>query len=353
MRFDKYIKIGSRVIGEEYPCFIIAEAGVNHDGDVGKARQLIDIAAEAKADAVKFQTFTGEKLASKDARLATYHQKGAVSEQENLKELLRRLELSREEHRELFDYAHSKGIMIFSTPFDEESADFLEELGVDLFKIASFSPTNYPFLRHVARKGKPLIMSTGLHTLGEIEEAVKIIYETGNRQLALLQCTSHYPSSPVDANLKVMETLRSAFQLPVGYSDHTMGIHIALASVAMGANIVEKHFTFDTAAFGVDHDASISPKELQELVRGVREVESAMGVSVKTIPEIEKEIQRVHRPSLVSRVFIPAGTTITEGMLVIKKPGTGIHPRDLPWVVGRKARVDIEADRLIRKEELG
>lgn len=346
------IEFGNHKIGKGHPCFIIAEAGVNHDGDVEKAKKLIDIAVDSGADAVKFQTFVGETLASKDAQLATYHKKGSVSENENLKQLLKRLELNKEDHREIFNYAKNKEILIFSTPFDEECTDFLEELGVDLFKIASFSLTNYPLLKHIAKKNKPIIMSTGLHTLGEIEEAVKVIYSTGNKQLALLQCTSHYPCEPSDVNLRVMDNLSHAFQVPVGYSDHTTGISISLASVARGANIIEKHFTFDTSAFGVDHDASISPLELKELVKETRNIESSLGTSIKTIPDIEKEIQRVHRPSIVSNKNIPSGTIITEEMLCIKKPGTGIHPQNLDLIIGRKTKVDIEADRMIKKQDL-
>lgn len=346
------LKIGDKFLGDGHPCFIIAEAGVNHDGSFEKAKQLVDIAVSAKADAVKFQTFSGEKLASKDAQLATYHKKGSISENETLKGLLKRLELSYEQQRELFAYARTKGIIVFSTPFDEESADFLESVNVPAFKIASFSLTNYPLLRHIARKQRPIIMSTGLHTLGEIEQAVNTIRAEGNNQVALMQCTSHYPIEVKDVHLNVMETLRHAFEVPVGYSDHTMGITITLAAAARGARVVEKHFTFDTASFGVDHDASISPDELYRLVAGIRDIEAAVGSSAKTIPDIEKEIQRVHRPSLVSRIAIPAGTTITESMLVIKKPGTGIHPRDLSWVLGRKTKVLIEADRLIKKHDL-
>ena len=352
MNLNREFKIGSRFLGSGHPCFIIAEAGVNHDGDFEKAKKLVDLAVSARADAVKFQTFSGDKLASKDALLATYHKKGAISEKETLKDLLKRLELSFDQQRELFTYARQQGIMVFSTPFDEESADFLESVGVPAFKIASFSLTNYPLLAHIAEKKKPMIMSTGLHTIGEIEEAVRVIQETGNTQLALLQCTAHYPIKVHDVHLKVMETLRSAFQLPVGYSDHTTGITITLAAVALGANIVEKHFTFDQASFGVDHDASISPAELHALVQGVRDIEAALGTSVKIIPEIEKEIQRVHRPSLVSRTDIPAGVVITAEMLVIKKPGTGIHPKDWQWVVGRRAKTAIEADRLILRQHL-
>lgn len=340
------------MVGPGHPCFIIAEAGINHDGNLEKAKQLVDIAVRAGADAVKFQTFRTEEQVSQDAQLATYHKKGALSEQETLPQLLKRLELPYEQQRELFAYAKAQGIMVFSTPFDFDSVDFLEEMGVELFKIASFSLTKYPLLRHIAGKNKPMIMSTGLHTLGEIEEAVNTIYSTGNRQLALLQCTSHYPIEAKDVHLNVMDTFRSAFQVPVGYSDHTMGINITLAAVAKGAKIIEKHFTFDTDSFGVDHDASISPRELGALVSGIRDIEAALGSSVKIIPEIEREIQRVHRPSLVSRVTIPAGAVITEEMLAMKKPGTGLHPRDLPWVVGRKARVTMAADRLIKKEDL-
>lgn len=349
---NKIISIGNRKIGKGYPCFIIAEAGVNHDGELTKALKMIDIAVVAKADAVKFQTFTGDTLASKDAMLATYHKKGSISKNETLKELLYRLELSEKDHKEIFQYAKKKGLHVFSTPFDERSADFLVELGVDLFKIASFSLTNYPLLEHIAKKNLPMIMSTGLHTLGEIELAVNVIKSTGNKNLALLQCTSHYPSEPKDANLKVMKTLSSAFDVPIGYSDHTIGINISLASVALGANIVEKHFTFNTESFGVDHDASIGPDELAKMVKEIREIEESLGTTVKLIPEIEKEIQRVHRPSLVSKIDIPKGTIITRDMLVIKKPGTGIHPRDIEWVIGRKTKQNIEADRLIRKDFL-
>ena len=346
------IPIGDRKIGFDHPCFIIEEAGVNHDGDISKAKKLIDIAVDAKADAVKFQMFSGEKLASKDAMLANYHKKGALAEKETLKELLRRLELSTDEFFELFHYAKQRGALLFATPFDTESVDLLSEMGVPLFKIASFSLTNYPLLRSVARKKLPIIMSTGLHTLGEIEKAVDIILGEGNDSLVLLQCTSHYPSEPRDANLRVMDTLKAAFNAHVGYSDHTMGIAVALGAVAMGAKVIEKHFTLDTSAFGVDHDASISPQELASLVKGVRDIEAAMGTSVKVIPKIEEEIQRVHRPSLVAMVDIPAGRVIAAEMLGIKKPGTGIHPADMDWVVGRRARVPIEADRLIKREYL-
>ena len=337
-----------RKIGENEPCFIIAEAGVNHDGDVEKAKRMIDAAAESKADVVKFQTFTGEKLASKDAFLATYHKKGAVSQDETLKQLLKRLELNFDEHKVLFNYAKNKGIRFMSTPFDEESADFLVDLGVDAIKIASFDVTHLPLLKHIAEKNLPIILSTGLSTMGEIEDAVKTIKEAGNNKLILLHCISHYPIEAKDSHLRVMDTLKQAFQVPVSYSDHTKGIDISLASVAMGACVLEKHFALDQNAWGVDHNASISPEELKKLVEGVRNIESAFGNPVREIPEIEKEIRKVHRVSIVSKVDIFKGTIITKDMLTIKKPGIGIMPKYMNLVVGRTAKVDIEADRLIK-----
>ena len=344
--------IDNHTVGGSNQCFIIAEAGINHDGDITKAKRLVDIAIMAKADAVKFQSFNASRLASKDAILAKYHKKGLLSKNESLKELLARLEMNKQAHIELFKYARNKGITIFSTPFDKESVDLLEYLNVPVYKIASFSLTNYPLLSYIAEKQKPIIMSTGLHSLGEIEDAVSTIINTGNKNLALLQCTSHYPSKPEDANLRVMETYKSAFNVVVGYSDHTMGINTTIASVALGAKIVEKHYTLDIDSYGVDHDASLGPDELGQLIKGIREVEKAIGCSEKVIPECEKEIQRVHRPSLVAKVDIKKGETINESMISIKKPGTGIHPKDINWVIGRVVKNDISADRIILKSDL-
>lgn len=345
------IRIGNKLVGEDEPCFIIAEAGINHDGNVEKAKELIDIAVEAKADAVKFQTFTGEKLASKDAQLAGYHKKGA-EKGESLKELLKRLELSFDEHKELFEYAKNKGIMCFSTPFDEESVDFLVDQGVPAIKIASFDVAHLPLLTHIAKKNLPIILSTGLSTIEEVEDAVKTIFNTGNKNLILLQCISHYPIEPKDAHLKAMNTLKQKFNTIVGYSDHTMGLEVSLAAVAMGAKVIEKHFTLDTKAYGVDHIASLSPKELKELVRQIRNIEAAFGSSMKKVAEIEKEIKKVHRVSIVSKTDIPKGTKITKDMLAIKKPGTGVPPKQINLVIGKKAKEDILADRLIKLSDL-
>ena len=346
------LNINKRIkISENSPCLIIAEAGVNHDGNLEKAKELIDVAYEARADAVKFQLFNTKKYASKDAFLATYHKKGLINKKENIKQLLKRLELSQKQYLECLKYAKKKNMFIFCTPFDVSNVNFLNSLKTEILKIASFSLTNFPILEAAAKTKKALILSTGLHNLGEIEDAVKLI-KRHNNNFALLQCTSHYPSEAKDANLRVMNTLKNAFNCIVGYSDHTMGINIPLAAVAMGAKIIEKHYTLKTNDFGVDHDASINPKELKNMVEGIREVESSFGTSQKIIPKIEEEIQRVHRPSLISKVNIKKGQKITRKMLEIKKPGIGIHPRDMKWVIDRKAKNNISKDRLIRKKDL-
>lgn len=350
---NKNFKINSKVsIGEDRPCFIIAEAGVNHDGSTSKAKELVDVAVEAKADAVKFQMFKTEKYASDDAFLANYHKKGRINKKENIKSLLKRLELKESQLLEVFEYAKKKNIFVFSTAFDIGNAKFLFDLGMKLVKVASFSLTNYPLIKYLAKKNLPMIISTGLHKLGEIEKTCETIKQTGNNKIALLQCTSHYPTYAKDANLRVMNTLKNAFDCIVGYSDHTMGINVSLASVAMGAKILEKHFTLETNSFGVDHDASLSPNELTDLVKGIREVEASFGSSIKIIPEIEKEIQRVHRPSLISKINIKKGTIISEKMLDIKKPGIGISPNDVQWVIGRKVKNNIKKNKLILKKDL-
>jgi N,N'-diacetyllegionaminate synthase len=347
------IKINKSIfISDNSKCFIIAEAGVNHDGDFNKAKQLIDIAARAKANAVKFQLFKSQKLTSKEAFLATYHKKGLKNKKETLAELLKRLELSKKNYARLCKYAREKKILIFATPFDVSNAKFLESLNTPLYKIASFSLTNFRLVEYIAKLNKPTLVSVGLHNLREIEHMVNIFKKYNNKKLILLQCTSHYPSSPCDSNLRFMKTLRYAFETNVGYSDHTMGINVSLAAVALGAKVLEKHFTLKTSDYGVDHDASISPEELVKLVDGIREVESSLGSTAKIIPEIEQEIIKVHRPSLVSKTIIKKGKIIKKSMIDIKKPGTGINPLDINWVIGRRTKVSIPANIIIRREHL-
>ena len=342
----KNVQIGKHLIGPGQPAFIIAEAGINHDGDVEKAKKLIDVAAEAKADAVKFQTFQADKLVTSNALRSSYIVEGSY-EGESFRDLLQRLELTWDDFAMLEEYATQRGLFFLSTPFDEESVDFLVELGVKALKVPSGDVTHLPLLKHIASKNLPIIMSTGMASLGEIEEAIETIYGTGNGQLILMHCVSWYPAAFADVNLRVMETLRQAFQVPTGYSDHTLGIAISIAARAMGACILEKHFTLDKNAFGPDHAASIEPEELTQLVKSVREVELSLGYPVKRIGEVEMGQRDVHRRSIVAAVPIMAGTTIEPAMLAVKRPGNGLAPRYLDWIIGKKATRDIQAEELI------
>lgn len=323
--------------------FIIAEAGVNHNGDIKIAKKLIDIATDAGADAVKFQTFKAERLVTKTASKAEYQTEN-IGTDESQFEMLKKLELSLPEHRELFAYCRDKGIVFMSTPFDEESADMLEDLGMEIFKIPSGEITNLPFLAHVARKKKRMIVSTGMSYLGEIETAVRAIEECGNKDLVLLHCVSNYPANPADTNLRAMQILDKAFMVPVGYSDHTQGTEIAIAAVALGACVIEKHFTLDRSLLGPDHQASLEPKELAALVRGIRIVEKALGSGRKAPANNEVNTAAVIRKSLVAARDIPAGTILTKDMIAVKRPGTGIAPSFLSEIIGMKVRKLLKTD---------
>lgn len=326
--------------------FVIAEAGVNHNGSMEFAKKLIDIAAEAGADAVKFQTFVAEDIVSADAPKAEY-QKHATDASETQYDMIKKLELSRENHVELMYYAENKNIMFLSTPFDKKSVDLLVELGVPLIKISSGEITNHPFLKYVSRKGLPIILSTGMSTLGEVAEAVSVIQEAGCKDLTLLHCTSNYPARVEDCNLRAMETMADALGVPVGYSDHTPGIYVSLAAAAMGACVIEKHFTLDKNLPGPDHKASLEPDELKEMVYGIRLVEKALGSLIKAPAEAELEVRNVARKSIVAEVDIPAGTVIVEDMLSFKRPGTGIAPKDVVKFIGKTPVVDIKKGTLI------
>jgi len=341
------LEIAGRLIGPGQPCFIIAEAGVNHNGDLRLARQLIDVAVEANADAVKFQTFRAEAVVTRDAPKAAY-QLHTTDQRESQLEMLRRLELSAEAHQELLGYCRTRGILFLSTPFDAASADLLDELGVAAFKIPSGEITNVPFLVHVARKGKPMIVSTGMSTLAEVRTAVQTIEDAGNRAVVLLHCVSHYPASPSEANLRAMATLSKTFHGPVGYSDHTLGIEIALAAVALGACVIEKHITLDRTFPGPDHHASLEPDELAALVRGIRLVESALGHGRKEPAPSEADTAAAARRSLVAARDIPRGSRITEDLIAVKRPGTGLSPTMLSHVLGRRALQDIPADTVLQ-----
>lgn len=341
------IEIAGRKIGSGNPCFIIAEAGVNHNGDVELAEQLVDVAAEVGADAVKFQTFTAERLLTRQALKADY-QLASTDAAESQFDMIRKLELSRCAHVRLIEHAKRRGIVFLSTPFDEQSVDLLDDLAVPLFKMASGEITNLLLLEHVARKRKPMIVSTGMSYLKEIEEAVRAIRGGGCDALALLHCTSNYPAEPLMCNLRAMETMRQAFNLPVGYSDHTAGVEIAVAAVALGASVLEKHFTLDRTLPGPDHRASLEPNELRAMVRAVRNVEQAIGHGVKQPMPSEQNTRIVARRSLVAVVDLPAGTVLQEHHLAAKRPGIGLPPGELSGLIGRKLSKTLRADELIR-----
>jgi N-acetylneuraminate synthase len=346
---QQMLNINDRQVGTGQPCFVIAEAGVNHNGNVDLALRMIRAAADAGADAVKFQTFKADKLTTAQAPKAVY-QKETTANDENQLEMLRKLELSLEAYPLLVEACHANGILFMSTPFDEESVNMLDALGMAVFKISSGEVTNLPFLIHIAHKGKPMILSTGMSYLGEVDTAVRAIFSTGNHQLALLHCTSAYPANPADINLRAMCTMEHAFQLPVGFSDHSMGIEIPLASVAMGAAIIEKHFTLDRTLPGPDQRASLEPLELKAMVVGIRKIEAAMGHGRKEPVECEADTAAVARKSLVARKIIPAGASLTESDVVMMRPGTGLPPAMLPYLIGRVVRLDIPAGSLIALE---
>jgi N-acetylneuraminate synthase len=340
------LEIGSRLVGPGHSCFVIAEAGVNHNGDISLAKQLIDAAADVGADAIKFQTFKAERLACPKADKAEY-QIRETGAGESQVEMLRKLELSPEAHLNLLAHARSRSIEFLSTPFDEQSADFLEQLGVVLFKVSSGDLTNHPFLFHLATKGRPLILSTGMATLSEVETAIASLPQV---PLALLQCVSNYPANPADSNLRAMRTMEKRFDVPVGYSDHTLGNEVSLAAVSLGACIIEKHLTLDRTLPGPDHRASASPDEFAALVRGIRIVETALGDGVKVPAPDEKPIAKLARKSLAAACDIAAGTILSTSVIAALRPGTGLPPSLRDRVVGKKARESIPAGTLLSME---
>lgn len=317
--------------------FIIAEAGVNHNGDLALAKQLVAVAAAAGADAVKFQTFRTGKLVSR------------ISPQF---EMLKKLELSEEAFRELQNFCFEKDILFLSTPFDAESLELLDRLEIPFFKVPSGEITNLPFLRAIAQKKKPMIVSTGMATLAEVEEAVAAIHQAGNDDIILLQCVSSYPADPKDVNLRAMLTLKDALGLPVGFSDHTTGTEVALAAVALGARVIEKHFTLDKNLPGPDHKASLDGEELKALVKGIRKVEAALGDGKKEPSASERPTMEVARKSLVAACDIPPGSVLTEKMIAIKRPGNGLKPALFEALIGCKTKKNFYEGELFSWEAL-
>jgi N-acetylneuraminate synthase len=345
------ISIGNWKIGDGEPCFIIAEAGVNHNGDLALAKRLIDAAADAGSDAVKFQTFHAENIVTSKAVKADY-QKVTTSSEESQYKMLKKLELAESIFFDLAEYASQKQILFLSTPFDTESVDLLDDVGVPAFKIPSGEITNFPLLKKIARKNKPVILSTGMSTLGEVEAAFFYLKKEGAQSLILLHCTTCYPAPVASINLRAMESLRHAFHVPVGYSDHSEGITIPIAAAAMGACIIEKHFTLDRGFEGPDHKASLEPLELKAMVQGIRDVGLALGDGVKRPAPDEERNKEIIRKSLVAAKDIAMGETITEDMLCIKRPGTGINPVDYSRVLGTISLRAIGKDEVITLSDI-
>jgi len=340
---EQPVAIAGRLVGGDEPCYVIAEAGVNHNGDPALVRELVRVAARSGADAVKFQTFTTERLVTATAEKARY-QVEQTGGGESQADMLRRLELTGDLHAVAIEEARAAGITFFSTPFDEEAADFLESLDVPVFKIPSGDVTNLPLVRHIAAKRRPIILSTGMCSLREVAEALEAIEGAGPAPIILLHCLSYYPAPPEQANLRAMATMRAAFDIPVGFSDHTPGIAVPIAAATLGASVIEKHITTDRTLPGPDHAASLEPAELDEMVRSIRLVEASLGDGVKRRQPVEEEIARVARKSLVTTRAVAAGAAITRDAIAAKRPGTGIPPRELEAVVGRLAARDIPAD---------
>ena len=327
---------------------IIAEAGVNHNGDLDRAKQLIDAAAKAGADLVKFQTFSADRLVTRTATKAVY-QSQTTDKAESQYEMLRRLELSSEMHRELIAHCAKQNIGFFSTAFDLESVDLLVSLGQDHFKIPSGEITNLPYLLKIGRLGQNVILSTGMATLGDIEAAIGALEQAGTprAKITVLHCTTEYPTPMTEVNLRAMQSIRSAFGVEVGYSDHTPGIEVAIAAVAMGASVIEKHFTMDCNLPGPDHKASLEPDDLEAMVSAIRNIEIALGDGVKRLTHSEARNMPVMQKSLVASQNIQTGETFSAENITTKRPGTGISPMRWDEVIGRKASRDFAADELI------
>ena len=330
---------------------VIAEAGVNHNGDIDIAKSLVDIAVEAKADIVKFQTFSAERQVTKNASKAAY-QKETTARDETQYSMLKKLELSIDMHEELIAYCKSNHIEFLSTGFDIQSVDLLQNLGQRLFKIPSGEITNFPYLEHIGKIGKPIILSTGMSTLNEIKIALEILQKAGTSKelITVLHCTTSYPVPMSDVNLLAMRTIKDKFEVKVGYSDHTLGIEIPIAAVALGASVIEKHFTLDRNLPGPDHKASLEPNELQEMIKTIRNVEQAMGDGIKKVMPSEAENRDIVRKSMVAIKEIKKGDIFTSENLSTKRPGNGISPMNWNLIIGKSSKHNYEIDELIKDE---
>ncbi len=328
--------------------FIIAEAGVNHNGSVELAKRLIDVARNAGADAVKFQTFKAENLVSKNAQKAAY-QKQTTDADESQFDMIKKLELDLNTHKELMDYCQKIDIMFLSTPFDHESIELLYDLGLEIFKIPSGEITNLPYLREIGKRNKKVILSTGMANIGEIENALDALIHAGTMKenITVLHANTMYPTPMEDVNLKAMNTIGNTFDVAYGYSDHTLGIEVDIAAVAMGATIIEKHFTLDKTMEGPDHKASLEPEELKAMVWAIRNIELALGSSLKKPSRSEKPNMEIARKSIIAKQVIQKGEIFTEENLTVKRPGSGISPMRWDEIIGMQAHRDYDKDELI------
>lgn len=346
MKFDKQIEISSKQLSAEHPCFIIAEAGVNHGGNIDLARKLIDIAVEAGADAVKFQAFRTEELIIDEVEKAPY-QTQTTSNTESQADMLRKLELQKEHYQELKDYCEAKGIILLITPFDEKSLYELEEIGLEAYKVASTDTTNLPFLKQIAMTGKPIFLSTGMSYLDEIKLALEEIHPH-NKRIVLMQCTANYPIKDEEANLRVLNTFNAAFDVLLGYSDHSIGIGAAPYAVPMGVVLVEKHFTLDKDAKGPDHRASLDPQELSDLVKEIRRIEAYLGKAIKEPTESEAQTRKSLQKCLVAKNEIKEGEEFNLDNLSAKRTGgKGISPIRYRELLGHKAKRSFHKNEII------
>jgi pseudaminic acid synthase len=346
-------QIGNHRVGPVHPCYVIAEAGSNHNRDLGMALRLIEVAAEAGADAVKFQTYTAEGLYSRRTPDMTYlKEQGLLGDRESVWELIKRVQIPWEWHADLARHAASVGIAFFSTPFEEAAVDLLETLDVPAYKIASYEVNHLPLIEHAARTGKPLLISTGMASLGDIERALDTAAAAGARDLLVMHCAVNYPPRFEDLNLRAITTLREAFQVPIGWSDHTPGHTADVVAVALGACAVEKHFTVSRDQEGPDHPFALEPDELRAMVRAIRETEASLGSTVKRVTESEAEMYRLGRRSIVAAREVAAGHTITRDDIAIKRPGFGIPVHDLERVIGSHAVRALEPDQVLQWDDL-
>jgi sialic acid synthase SpsE len=343
------IEIAGRLVGEGHPCYVIAEAGVNHNGDPALAKRLIDIAVDAGADAVKFQKRTPSEILTAEAMRRPYNVPTSLGA--TYGEHREKLELSADSFRMLLEHASTRGITLLASAWDISSVDFLDELGIPAFKVASADCSNLPLIEYIAKKGKPVLLSTGMSELSEVDEAVATV-RRHNDQLVIFQCTSTYPADNDQLNLRVILTYKARYGCVVGYSGHERGLAPTEAAAAIGANVVERHFTIDRTMIGPDHAASLEPEGLKRLIRNIRNIEKALGSPEKRMLDAERAVRERLAKSVVARRDISAGTKITADMLTVKGPGTGLKPNVIPLLVGVVAESPIEGDTLVPSEAL-